>query len=266
VRTTYAHAVEARVLVTCTSVLLVAVACGAPAASGPQRTASDEVASDEVASDEVASDEVASDEVTSDEVTSDEVASGGDEAREDSSELLACESLLDFRACRDSGRCVWQGACRAPLSECELLWPEPVFDRGDPCERLRPGCAWSTSARRCVPFVAVPACPATLAEASALSVQCDHSGQVALECRYGATRCGCERTAYCGGAPPPPELEHPAAAFACIPPIDARGCPTSPIRDGARCRADPRVDCETCMTSAACVNGRWRVRQLPPRP
>lgn len=177
-----------------------------------------------------------------------------------------CASLADFGACRASGRCVWEVACRDPVSECELLWPEPVFDEGDPCERLRPGCAWSTSARRCVPFVAVPACPSTLAEASALAVSCDHSGQLALECHYGTTHCRCERTAYCGGAPPPPELEHPAAVFACIPPIDARGCPTSPIRDGARCSADPQVYCETCRTSAQCVNGRWRVAQLPPRP
>lgn len=159
-----------------------------------------------------------------------------------------------------------------PSDPCAAVVPEPswegqpLFMMGDPCERVRPECAWSVSARRCVTFASVPACPPTLADAQAASVLCNHSQQTPLSCAFGATRCSCIAPSYCGGAPPPPDIEHPPATFVCVPPFDARGCPTGPVREGGRCTLDPSVDCVGCQTAVQCVRGRWQSRELPPRP
>lgn len=141
----------------------------------------------------------------------------------------------------------------------------PSFERGDPCELAQAGCAWSTSLQRCATFVRVPACPPTLADAQATALSCNHASP-SLTCTYGETVCRCDAPAYCGGPAPPPWLAHPASTFVCIPPIDARGCPTSTIREGTPCGAEPDVVCSTCATAARCVNGRWQVTELPPRP
>lgn len=182
-----------------------------------------------------------------------------------------CAGRAHAQCLREDG-CVWSGACRDPADVCELVTPnpswngEPVFSDGDPCENVRSDCAWSTTLRRCVPFVAVLACPATLSETQATQVACDHSGQPELACAYGPTRCSCVRSHYCGGAAPPPTLAAPPGVFTCVPPVDERGCPTSAIRAGARCEVSEDVECAGCTTSARCVRGRWRVLQLPPRP
>jgi hypothetical protein len=168
--------------------------------------------------------------------------------------------------------CLWDGSCRPPHDPCETIRPdpswsgEPVFDRGDPCQNVRADCAWSVARRRCVPFVAVPACPPSLSDAQAAEVLCNHAGQAPLDCRYGDTHCHCVTPGYCGGAPPPPPIDHPPATFTCVPPVDAQGCPTTAIRDRSRCNVLPDIQCMTCRTLSRCVRGRWRVQVLPPRP
>lgn len=187
-------------------------------------------------------------------------------------EQVACAALAAADCQAEAPRCVWEGACRDPVDECEVVTPEPmwsgypVFGDGDPCERVRAGCAWNPARRRCSPFAPLTACPATLREAEAATVLCNHSGQPPLECRYGDTRCVCFAPAYCGGAAPPPHMAPSPMTFVCIPPVDAQGCPTGEIRNRSRCRVSPSVTCATCSTHAQCVGGRWRVRELPPRP
>jgi len=186
-----------------------------------------------------------------------------------------CDSLDAATCVASRPRCVFDltgRRCRDPVDDCEGVTPDPswsgqpVFDRGDPCENVRPGCGWSPRDRRCVLFTALTVCPETLDEAQALQVLCDHSGQAPLSCRYGPTRCECVRPHYCGGAPPPPPVRSPPSTFTCTPPFDARGCPTGAVRNGGACRLDPSVVCTSCATSAQCVDGRWRLRRLPPRP
>ena len=179
-------------------------------------------------------------------------------------------ALADCR--RQAGRCVWDGACRDPVDACEAVVPNPtwsgmpIFTSGDPCENVRPECAWNPALGRCSVYAPVPACPATLTAARAATVLCNHSGQLQLECHYGSTHCECDAPAYCGGAPPTPDMESPARAFTCVPPFDARGCPTGAVREGAPCHLGASVVCESCSTSAQCVGGHWHVRRLQPRP
>lgn len=184
----------------------------------------------------------------------------------------ACAGL-GWSACAAARtRCIWEGACREPVDDCETITPspswsgEPVFSAGDPCENVRPGCGWNPATRRCAPFSQVAACPATLDDARDATVLCNHSAQPELACRYGSTRCLCHAPVYCGGAPPPPTMTPFPRAFTCIPPVDARGCPTGTIRNGTPCRVSPSIECSSCSTSAQCVGGRWRVLRLPPRP
>jgi hypothetical protein len=172
-----------------------------------------------------------------------------------------------------AARCVWDhGACRDPVDACETVRPDPVwsgrplFTDGDPCERVDPGCAWNPATRRCAAFAPVSVCPATLNDARAATVLCNHSAQPALACRYGRTRCLCEAPLYCGGAPPTPDMDPAPAVFSCIPPVDERGCPTGTIRNGTPCHLRASVECASCNTTAQCVGGHWRVRRLPPRP
>lgn len=150
------------------------------------------------------------------------------------------------RDCRADAGCILERdlSCREPRHECELIQIDPstrplVFATGDPCQYANPACAWDTSARRCAAFVPVPACPATSAEATALSV---HSDQPALSCSYDdGNECACVRTPYCGGAPPGPEQQHPPAIFGCMPEFDDRGCPTRSVREGSRCMRGERA-------------------------
>ena len=164
------------------------------------------------------------------------------------------------------------GTCRKAANECELIeldiaTPQPAFDRGDPCERQNPACAWSTTTGRCAPFVPVPSCHASAEEAGSLTVLCDHSEQPALSCSYPGTQCACRRTPYCGGAAPSPDRAHPPAHFSCVPDFADNGCPNREPPANARCDLDPSVQCQLgCYGLYTCENGRWNRRQLPPRP
>ena len=143
----------------------------------------------------------------------------------------------------------------------------PVFSGGDPCEEANPRCAWDAAQRRCATFVAVPECPPALDEAEALRVSCDHSGQATLACTYADADCGCERTPYCGGARPPPDVQYPPAYFRCVPHLDSRGCPSSPPERGARCSLAADVNCNLgCYDVFQCRDGHWHHERLPPRP
>ncbi|MDQ3036168.1 MAG: hypothetical protein M3Y87_27455 [Myxococcota bacterium] len=183
-----------------------------------------------------------------------------------------CDALVGSECATQGPRCVWDRACRDAVDECEGVVPEPswnqapVFDRGDPCENVRPGCGWSPTLHRCAVFAPVAECPATLEDARAASVLCNHSGQAPLECRYSQTRCVCFAPTYCGGAHPPPTMTPSPAAFVCIPPVDDQGCPTGEIRAGTPCRLEPSITCMSCSTAARCVRNRWQVHVLPPRP
>jgi hypothetical protein len=184
----------------------------------------------------------------------------------------ACADLAAIDACNAREDCVWEGRCRDPVDACEPIEPAhlpgdgPSFERGDPCERAQPGCAWSVRAQRCVRFVAVPVCPSTLAEAETAPVRCNHADQPPLACTYGDTVCRCVAPTYCGGPVPPPSIAYPASSFVCSGPVDARGCPTAGAVSGAPCAAAPDVVCSTCTTLARCVDGRWQIAELPPRP
>lgn len=164
------------------------------------------------------------------------------------------------------------GSCREAGDECELIEldlraPTPAMDAGDPCERANADCAWNTATGRCSRFAAVPSCPATAEEAAELRVFCDHSQQSALRCNFPGTQCACRRTPYCGGAAPPPEQQYPPGVFSCVPDFDDRGCPTRDPPANARCDLDPSVQCQVgCYGLYTCEGGRWRRRQLPPRP
>ncbi|MGE0790857.1 MAG: hypothetical protein AB7S26_34600 [Sandaracinaceae bacterium] len=251
--------------------IVLALACGSPQPADRATTPGDSRGAGDARDDEPSPDRGPSDReaVDDDPASSDGEASDDEVAREGAP--TGCAGRAYPECTRDQG-CVWDGACRDPLDTCELVVPasqwsgQPVFDRGDPCESVRPDCAWSTARGACAPFVAVSACPRSLQDAQSLQVECDHSGQAPLRCAYGRTRCSCVRPHYCGGAPPPPTIENPPATFTCVPPFDDRGCPTGNVRAGASCRADPELVCTSCATSAQCVNGHWRVRRLPPRP
>jgi hypothetical protein len=171
-------------------------------------------------------------------------------------------------------RCVFRPgeACREPRNECEAIRPDPswqgqpVFERGDPCENVRPGCAWDPRAEACAPFVAVTECPESRAAAQVATVLCHHSAQAQLSCVYGDVHCACERPSRCGGAPPPPPRDPPPLTFACTPPFDERGCPTGQVRDGSPCDLDETVRCAECTTLVQCVRGHWRVSAIPGPP
>ena len=164
--------------------------------------------------------------------------------------------------------------CRAVANECERIELElpsgsrtPLFDGGDPCQRKNPACAWSMAAGLCEPFTAVESCPATAEEAARLQVFCEHSDQSALSCSYPGTECACRRAIRCGGAPPPPEVRYAPAVFSCVPDFAPNGCPNRPPPRNARCNLDPSVQCQLgCRWLYTCQRGRWRSRELPPRP
>lgn len=208
---------------------------------------------------------------------SDEIAATNNAEAHESATQVDCAQLT-YDACDASSECVWDrspgnGLCRAPIDACEVYtpgergMPEPVMDRGDPCERANPGCAYSVRQRRCVPFVEVTECPASVDAASSVEYFCHHSGQRELECDYPGFFCECYRAPYCGGAAPPPYIEYAPRAFTCFPDVDADGCPRETPQPGSQCTVNPAATCDYgCVTYYQCSNGRWREGQYPPRP
>lgn len=211
------------------------------------------------------------------EVSSDEASSHA--AAENSSETAdepACADLSRSRCASTSG-CVFDGICRPPRGECENTRPatsaelspgQPDFSRGDPCARVNRACAFD---RRgfCTDFVAVTSCPASREQAETTPIFCMHPDQPALDCPYDGGWCACHAPPpYCGGMRPSSDILNQPTTWACLDDANVGGCPTRPIRSGARCDLDPARNCiQGCSDILQCVRHQWRVTgRLPPRP
>ncbi len=204
----------------------------------------------------------------------------------------ACSSF-DPRTCRERAGCAWDaatGACHEAQLACEDVTPRSVplrpddpiefvlgadrrltFEGGDPCEAVDPRCAFDVATGRCRLVSPVARCPATAAEASALSVSCMHSAQKPLTCRYrqgrGVSFSCASKPVEAGGMMRAPSHADTPVYWQKRQDYDSKGCPTSALALKDRCSTARGLKCMGDYYFYACRGGWWRrVERVPPRP
>jgi len=133
-----------------------------------------------------------------------------------------------------------------------------VASRAD-SERLLACLDTGRDAQACAAYEAQPlVCPESLGEIPEGELCAAHQTN-SLECVYGERVCRCEGSGYCGGAPPPPELEAPR--WRCRSPRLPEQCPRDLDEIGGAC-APEGASCAFTRgcTSASCTceGGAWR--------
>lgn len=133
-----------------------------------------------------------------------------------------------------------------------------VASRAD-SERLLACLDMDRDAQACTAYEAQPLiCPESLGEIPDGELCAAHATQ-SLVCSDGERVCRCEASDYCGGAPPPPEVEAPR--WRCRSPRTPEQCPRTLDEIGGACRPEGascsfRRRCTSA--SCTCASGVWR--------
>lgn len=182
------------------------------------------------------------------------------------------------------------GTCRAVSGACEEVIPASVegaqgyrlsetrrvtFAQGDPCGVVDPTCSFDVRGGVCERFVAVTACPETIALARTLEVSCDHPEQPELTCVYPHDT-GRRVRMTCAPMPSlPPGIKRrprepnifPARSWNEQVDYDRGGCPMTRAAWEEPCEAPPTQECmhNERLAMFVCQEGRWeQTRRVAP--